>query len=691
MTQEVARPYRVLLALEERPDAGETNQTEVLRLIKVGRALALAQGAINLTVLGLIPVPPGQSLSEEAIPAQGQRALLDGMVASLERDSPPANRRVRLEVKTAVRVCEIKDLAQELNDAILDGQIDLLLLEARWFDGPKPGPEDNKPENPAEFRSPMEEIMRRPLCDLAIIGPGVEIDHSKRLLLAARGGPFAELAMRLASGVAEQNDGEVTLLHVVREDKDGDGLDDAGDDTAYAELLRGVKLARRIRRKQVTASSAQEAIVREAQQGYNLVFLGAAISMGATRAEALLQNPFGPVARAVLDTVGPKRRKRAEITPAGTEPLRAGPGVIIVRTGAPSDFYFARIQRRKQQAQARTGSEDYISRLVDKWFAENTFDAEEFNDIERLIASKKSQGLTISLGLPALNEEETIGQVISTIKSELYDKHRLLDEIVLIDSQSSDKTVQIAKELGIPVHIHQEVLKNSGQRRGKGEALWKSQYVLSGDIICWVDTDIRNMNPRFVYGLVGPLLKEPRIQYVKGYYRRPIRIGDKVYETGGGRVTELTIRPLFNLFYPELSGMIQPLAGEYAGRRTCLEQLPFFTGYGVETGHLIDMLERFGLSALGQVNLREREHRNQEIGPLSQMAFAITQVVIKRLEEREKLRLTEDVNRTMKLIALGEQGLRLDVRHIEDRERPPMLEIPEYRQKHRKRLIKAKD
>ena len=214
-------------------------------------------------------------------------------------------------------------------------------------------------------------------------------------------------------------------------------------------------------------------------------------------------------------------------------------------------------------------------------------------------------------------------------------------------------------------------------------------YLLKGDIICWVDTDIANMDPRFVYGLVGPLLQEPRIQYVKGYYRRPIRVGDKIYETGGGRVTELTIRPLFNLFFPELSGMIQPLAGEYAGRRTCLEQLPFFTGYGVEAGHLIDVLERFGLNALGQVNLRERHHRNQELGALSQMAFAITQVVIKRLEERERLRLTEDVNRTMKLIGLGEQGLRLSLRHIEDRERPPMLEIPEYRQKNRLRLLRS--
>lgn len=671
MANEVTRPFRVMLALAERvePDAEKRNQ--LLRLIRVGRALAKAQKATSLTILSLVPVPEGASLSGGAGSAQNQRALLDQLVGEAEKDTTGRNasRTDTLEIKSSARVCDLKDIGQELNDAILESQTDLLLLEASWFDAP---------DSSLEFRSPLEDIMRRPLCDLAIIGPGVEIDSTKKILLAARGGPFAELALRMATGIAEQNNGEVTLLHVVREDADGDGLDDTSDDTAYADLVRGMRYRKglRVRRQQVVAPSVQEAIVQEAEKGYNLVFLGASVNMNlsATRTEALLQSSFGPVAQAIL-------QDSKQETPSST-------GVIIVRTGAPRDFYFSRLQRRKQEAQARKSNDDYISRLVDKWFAENTFDAEEFKDIERLIASKKSQGLTISLGLPALNEEATIGQVITAVKSELFDKYRLLDEIVLIDSQSSDRTVEIAKELGIPVHIHQEILPSVGARRGKGEALWKSLHVLKGDIICWIDTDIVNPDPRFVYGLVGPLLKEPRIQYVKGYYRRPIRVGDKIYETGGGRVTELTIRPLFNLFFPELSGFIQPLAGEYAGRRTSLEQLPFFTGYGVETGHLIDMLERFGIGSLGQVNLRERQHRNQELGALSQMAFAITQVVMKRLEERERLRLTEDVNRSMKLIALGETGLRLDVRHIEDRERPPMLEIPEYRQKHRKRLTK---
>ena len=442
MTNELKPPYRVLLALEERIEQNDIHRAEVTRLIRVGRSLALAQNAMSLTVLGLIPVGEEQSLSEGAIPAQTQRTLLSQLVAATEQPGQTGD----LEVKTSVRVCNIKELSQELNDALLDGQIDLLLLEARWFDEPR----FRQTNKAGELHSPLEEMMRRPLCDLAIIGPGVDIDQSKQVLLAARGGPFSELGLSLASGVAEQTQGKVTVLHVVRQDIDGDGLDDLADNSGYADLIRGIDNQARVQRKQVIASNPREAIVREAQQGYNLVILGASMSnpinIGATRTEAILQNPFGPVAQAVMNQVRPGGLPPdSEPIPAQEEP-KSGPGVIIVRTGAPRDFYFARLQRRKQETEARRAmaNEDYISRLVDKWFAENTFDAEEYSDIERLIHSKKSQGLTISLGLPALNEEKTIGDVISVIKKELFDKYPLLDELVVIDSQSTDRTVEIA-------------------------------------------------------------------------------------------------------------------------------------------------------------------------------------------------------------------------------------------------------
>ena len=189
----------------------------------------------------------------------------------------------------------------------------------------------------------------------------------------------------------------------------------------------------------------------------------------------------------------------------------------------------------------------------------------------------------------------------------------LLDEIILINSDSTDRTRDIADELGIPVFIHQQILPEYGARHGKGEALWKSLLVTRGDIILWIDTDIVNIQPHFVYGLIGPLLLRPEIQLVKGFYQRPLRVGNKLQASGGGRVTELTARPLLNLLYPELSGLIQPLAGEYGGRRSTLEKLHFSSGYGVEIGMLIDTLEMGGLGAIAQVDLQERIHHNQPL------------------------------------------------------------------------------
>jgi hypothetical protein len=199
--------------------------------------------------------------------------------------------------------------------------------------------------------------------------------------------------------------------------------------------------------------------------------------------------------------------------------------------------------------------------------------------------------------------------------------------------------------------------------------------------VAWIDTDIKNIHPRFVYGILGPLLRDRRVQYVKGFYRRPLKKGDKLIAGGGGRVTELTARPLINLFFPELSGLIQPLAGEYAGQRQALEQLPFFTGYGVETGLLIDILGTFGLQAIAQVDLRERIHHNQSLPSLSRMSFAIIQVVVRRLEDRYNIRLLEEVNKTMNLVRYEPKRFYLEAVEIRERERPPMITIPEYRQK----------
>ncbi|MBL8153767.1 MAG: glucosyl-3-phosphoglycerate synthase [Anaerolineae bacterium] len=323
--------------------------------------------------------------------------------------------------------------------------------------------------------------------------------------------------------------------------------------------------------------------------------------------------------------------------------------------------------------------EEPLSTRVDRWFAENTFHSSEFEDLKLLLALKEKQGVTISLALPALNEEATVGTVIETIKSALVDEVPLLDEIVLVDSNSTDNTVAIAQAQGIPTYIHQHLLVDDlGSYHGKGEVLWKSLYVTKGDIVVWIDTDITNIHPRFVYGLIGPLLKHKRVQYVKGFYVRPLEVGGKLQAYGGGRVTELVARPLLNLFYPELSGIVQPLSGEYAGRRAALEQIPFFTGYGVETGMLIDILDRFGLDAIAQSDLETRIHYNQPLVNLSKMSFAILQVFIARLEARFGVELLDKANRSMKLIVQEPERFALEIAEIADHERPPIITVPGY-------------
>jgi len=329
-------------------------------------------------------------------------------------------------------------------------------------------------------------------------------------------------------------------------------------------------------------------------------------------------------------------------------------------------------------------SERQLSARVDRWFAENTFHSREFRDLDRLVESKRRQRLSISLGLPTLNEEATIGRVLRLTREFLVERHSLIDELVVIDSGSSDRTVEIARSMGVEVIQHPDILPEYGSFRGKGEALWKSLHLLRGDLVAWCDTDISNFHPRFVFGTIGPLLTDSRISFVKGFYKRPLQFGTELVTAGGGRVTELTARPVINLFYPELSGLLQPLSGEYAGRRELLEQLPFFTGYGVEMGMLIDILESFGLNRIAQVDLGSRIHRNQELFDLSKMAFAILQVAIRRLGDRHRMHLLEEVNRSMKLIHYDNDRFFLELKDIEDKERPAIRRLGD---RHRMHLL----
>ena len=307
-----------------------------------------------------------------------------------------------------------------------------------------------------------------------------------------------------------------------------------------------------------------------------------------------------------------------------------------------------------------------------------SYHSSAYSDKKRLVELKKSKNFTISLAFPTLNEESTIAKEILVLKTELMDRFPLLDEIAVIDSGSTDKTREIAKQFGASVFTSSEILKNYDSHRGKGENLWKSLYVLKGDIIVWIDADISNINPKFLYGLVGPLLENDDVGYVKAYYKRPIRSSTGLTPSGGGRVTEILIRPLFSLFYPELSQLVQPLSGEYAGRRSILEQLPFSVGYGVEVGHLIDLFHQFGPGIIAQVDMDERIHRNQTIEALSRMSYGVLATFLSRLEKYQEISLVKEMGKFH--IALEADGNNLKAVHspISLIERPPMRTIPEY-------------
>jgi glucosyl-3-phosphoglycerate synthase len=279
-----------------------------------------------------------------------------------------------------------------------------------------------------------------------------------------------------------------------------------------------------------------------------------------------------------------------------------------------------------------------------------SFHHHDFTDLAALVAEKEAAGLSISLCIPTLNEEGTIARIVETLHHSLVVERRLLDELIVIDSGSTDRTRALAAEAGAQVIQASDILPFQGNRRGKGENLWKAVHHCVGDIICFVDGDIGNIHPRFVYGTVGPLIRHAEIGYVKGFYERPLLATEGVDPRGGGRVTELLVRPLFARFCPDLTALHQPLAGEYAARRSILEAIPFPTGYGVETSHLIDVWRMHGIQSIAQTDLDERIHRNRSLAELGRMSGEILDAFFSRFPNA-----TQSTS-----------------------ERPPMNSLPEY-------------
>ncbi|GAA3430192.1 glucosyl-3-phosphoglycerate synthase [Streptosporangium sandarakinum] len=309
---------------------------------------------------------------------------------------------------------------------------------------------------------------------------------------------------------------------------------------------------------------------------------------------------------------------------------------------------------------------------VEAWLRRRTSSSEDW-PLPWLLEAKGDA--TVSVVLPARDEAETVGGIVAAIRRDLMEAVPLVDELVVVDSRSVDDTAARAARAGARVVAQDEVLPDLKPLDGKGEALWKSLAATSGDLLVFVDADLREFRTSFVTGLLGPLLADPGVVYVKGCYDRPLRD----VQGGGGRVTELVARPLLNLHWPMLAGFVQPLAGEYAGRRSALERVPFVTGYGVELALLVDLLELAGLDALAQVDLGRRVHSHQSTEALGGMAAQILQTCWSRLERQNKMiPLHEPSPRLVQFRrgAGGAGGHRATVRDTAVAERPPMATVP---------------
>ena len=314
---------------------------------------------------------------------------------------------------------------------------------------------------------------------------------------------------------------------------------------------------------------------------------------------------------------------------------------------------------------------------VDRWLSTRTFHHRQFADTSALIRRKQAQGLRLSLVIPTLNEAQTIGTVLERLLP-LRDQLPLLDEIAVVDSGSTDNTVERAFEAGAEVYRAADILPEMGAALGKGENLWKALHLLSGDILVVLDADIANMDQRFVIGLVGPLLHQPEIGYVKACYERPACPGNDAF--GGGRVTEILARPLLSLHFPELTGFIQPLAGEFAARRSLLETIPFPVGYGVEAAHLVDLHARHGLSIFAQTDMGQRRHRHRGNDELGRTACAILLVLERRLRRRGQAPEPEKGCLIRQFVRDNDAFAAMTFA-VEEQERPPMLTVAAYRQR----------
>lgn len=321
-----------------------------------------------------------------------------------------------------------------------------------------------------------------------------------------------------------------------------------------------------------------------------------------------------------------------------------------------------------------------------EWFTHRSYDHAQFSDVAKLARRKREKGLTVSLVLPCRNVADTVGEIVDEIHA-VNERaplgSPLVDQILAVDADSADGTMEVAARHGAEVFSENELLSHYGGAHGKGDAMWRSLTVARGDLVMYADADTKGFEPQFIYGTLGPIIEVPQIRFVKGAFRRPFKNSETIEQDGGGRVTELSTKPLFNLFYPELTGFVQPLAGEFVGDKELFSSIPFLTGYAVETGIMIDVLNKVGLGAMAQTDLGTRQNRHQALRDLSRMSYAVLRAVARRMRQDGRLHTPRDTNLPDSLFQFSDylhavatpDGLKLQ-EHVEELvERPPMAEV----------------
>jgi glucosyl-3-phosphoglycerate synthase len=370
--------------------------------------------------------------------------------------------------------------------------------------------------------------------------------------------------------------------------------------------------------------------------------------------------------------------------------------------------------RRRLNSVPKTNGVGAIPQSAAEWFRHRSYDYRQFSNLKTMERRKRELCLTLSVVLPCRNVADTIGEILDVIHAINYNTHDpLVDQILAIDADSKDGTAEVALSKGAEVYSENELLSHYGGTHGKGDAMWRSLSVARGDLIMYLDADTKDFKPHFVYGILGPILtlpeeeeeeeeeeedeEEEEVRFVKAAYRRPFKSYESVELDGGGRVTELTAKPLFNLFYPELSGFVQPLAGEFVSYKELLCSIPFLTGYAVETGIMIDVLKGVGLGAMAQVDLGTRQNRHQPLRDLSRMSYSVLRAVARRLRQEGRLDQARDPNLPEQLFQFSDymhavatpEGLKLHEYVEELVERPPMRHVVEVDQDANQAAVRA--